>query len=68
MDKSICIVKQLASIFSASSFLFLPIKIVARGAPPFPTNAAKAVIIMISGMQTPTPVSAIAPVSGICPI
>ena len=40
----------------------------ARGAPPEQISAAKAETIMISGMQTPTPVSAIAPSPGIWPI
>ena len=40
----------------------------ARGAPPLPTRAAKAETIMISGMQTPTPVRAIAPDAGIWPM
>ena len=40
----------------------------ALGAPPLLTSAANADTIMIMGRQTPTPVSASAPSSGICPI
>ncbi len=40
----------------------------ALGAPPALTSAANAETAMISGMHTPTPVSAIAPSPGICPI
>ena len=64
----ICIVKQFPRIFSAESRSFFPIKIEARGAPPFPTRAANAEMIMIRGIQTPTPVKAKAPLPGICPI
>ena len=64
----ICSTKQFPSVFSADPLSFFPIKIDARGAPPYPTSAANAETIMISGMHTPTPVSAVAPISGICPI
>ena len=40
----------------------------ARGAPPMLTNAANALTTMITGMHTPNPVSASAPVSGIWPM
>ena len=60
--------KQFPSVFSADSLSFFPMKIDALGAPPYPTRAAKAETIMISGIQTPTPVRAVAPISGICPI
>ena len=40
----------------------------ARGAPPELTSAAKDDTSMMSGIQTPTPVSARSPTSGICPI
>ena len=64
----ICVTKQLPRVFSASSLLPLPIKIEARGAPPLPTKAANAVIIIMIGIHTPTPVKASAPLSGICPM
>ena len=60
--------KQLPSVFSADSLSCFPIKIDALGAPPYPTRAANADTIMIRGMHTPTPVSAAAPIPGICPI
>ena len=63
-----CIVKQLPSVRSADSISPRPMKMEARGAPPLLMSAAKAETIMISGMHTPTPVSAIAPTSGICPM
>ena len=64
----ICIAKQVPKIFSADSLSPLPIEIDALGAPPFPTNAANADTIKISGIQTPTPVRANAPTLGICPM
>ena len=67
-DTMICVVKQLPRVRSADSLSPFPIKIEALGAPPFPTRAAKAETIMMRGMHTPTPVSASAPFSGICPI
>ena len=65
---TICAVKQLPRVFSADAWSPLPIKIEARGAPPYPMNAANAVTIIISGMQTPTPVRAAAPTPGMWPI
>ena len=67
-DTASCKPKQLPRVFSAESMSCRPIKMEARGAPPAPTNAAKADTIMISGMQTPTPVSARLPFSGIWPM
>ena len=64
----ICSTKQFPSVFSADTLSFFPIKMDALGAPPYPTRAANAETIMISGMHTPTPVSAAAPISGICPM
>lgn len=40
----------------------------ARGAPPMDTSAAKAEMAVISGKQTPTPVSAVSPISGRWPM
>ena len=45
-----------------------PMAMDARGAPPMLTNAANALTTMITGMHTPNPVSASAPVSGIWPM
>ena len=59
-----CVRKQLPRVFSADSVSLCPMKIDARGAPPFPTRAANAATIMISGIQTPTPISARAPTFG----
>jgi len=59
------VVKQFPRIFSALALSPLPMRIEARGAPPFPTSAAKADIIIIRGMQIPTPVSAREPFPGI---
>ena len=46
--------KQLPRVFSAEVLSPLPIKIEARGAPPFPTRAAKADIIIMIGIHTHT--------------
>jgi len=40
----------------------------ARGAPPILTKAANAEIAIITGIVTPTPVNALGPTLGICPI
>ena len=61
-------VKQPAMVRSAFSFWPLPMKMDARGAPPPPASAAKADTIIMSGIHTPTPVSARLPTSGIWPI
>ena len=61
-------IKQFPNIFSAVLLSFFPIKILARGAPPTPNKYAVALIIIIIGKQTPTPVNAADPISGICPI
>ena len=63
-----CATKQLPKVRSADSLSPLPIKMDARGAPPLPTSAANADTIIMSGRQTPTPVSAAAPMSGMCPM
>ena len=60
--------KQLPSVRSASSRSPLPSRMEARGAPPMPASAAKAEIARMAGSVTPTPVSAVAPMSGICPM
>ena len=60
--------KQFPNIFSASSFFPCPIEIAARGAPPAPAIEAKALISIKSGRQRPTPVNALVPTTGICPI
>ena len=65
IEMIICVVKQLPRVFSAESFSPLPIKIEALGAPPKPIRAAKADIIIIIGIQTPSPVRARLPVFGI---
>ena len=67
-DTSNCVTKQLPRICSASAVRFLPKAMEARGAPPLPTNAAKAEMIRISGIHTPTPVSASAPSPGMWPM
>ena len=67
-EMMICSAKQLPKIFSADVWSFLPIKIEALGAPPELTSAANADTIMIIGIQTPTPVRARLPTSGMCPI
>ena len=54
-------VKLLPMIFREPSRSPRPSWMEARGAPPMPTRAAKAEIIMIMGRQTPTPVRARAP-------
>lgn len=41
-------------------------KIEALGAPPYPTNAEKAVTIIINGIHNPTSVKASSPTTGIC--
>ncbi len=61
-------VKQLPRIRSAASLSPCPILIEAWGAPPIPMRALNAEIIMIIGKETPTPVSAAAPTSGMCPM
>ena len=62
------IAAQFPMILSASSFSPFPIIMEALGAPPILTNAANAEIHIITGIVTPTPVSALGPVCGICPI
>ena len=64
----ICSEKQPPSIFSAVVWSPLPIAIEALGAPPELISAANAEIIIISGRQTPTPVSARLPSPGIWPM
>ena len=64
----ICSVTQPPSILSAPSISPRPMLIDARGAPPELTNAANADTMMISGMHTPTPVSARLPSPGIWPM
>ena len=60
--------KQLPSVRSAEALSRRPMKIDARGAPPLLTSAAKAEMIIISGMHTPTPVRASAPWPGMWPM
>ena len=59
---------QLPRIRSASAFSPLPMAMLARGAPPEYTSAAKADTSIISGKHTPTPVSAWVPTVGMWPI
>ena len=54
-------VKLLPMIFWDPSRSPRPSWMEARGAPPMPTRAAKAEMIMMMGRQTPTPVRARAP-------
>ena len=63
-----CIVRQPPSVLSAESQSPRPMNIDARGAPPEATKAEKAETMSISGMQTPMPVSARLPTSGMCPM
>ena len=56
--------KQFAKIFSALSRSFWPIAIAARGEPPAPANMANAFISISIGTNSPTPVRAEAPTSG----
>ena len=60
--------KQFAMIFSAVSLSFFPMNIAALGAPPEPDSIANAFINIKIGANKPTPVSAAAPIPGICPI
>ena len=60
--------KELPSIFSALSESFFPSMIPALGALPIATKAANALIAIMTGIVTPTPVNACEPMSGICPI
>ena len=61
-------IKQVESIFSASSSLFAPSLMLTRGPPPMPTNRARAEIMVTMGPQTPTPARAISPIPSIFPI
>ena len=56
---------QFPRMRSASSWSPRPIIMAARGAPPIPVRAAKAEMTVISGKQTPMPVRARDPTSGI---
>ena len=60
--------KQFPIIFCAVSLSFFPIYIAALGAPPEPANIANALISISIGVNNPTPVNALAPMSGIWPI
>ena len=60
--------RKQAVVLTLSLIHILPMRIEALGAPPLPTKAAKADTIRISGMHTPTPVSARAPASGMWPM
>ena len=60
--------KQFAMIFSAVSLSFFPMNIAALGAPPEPDSIANAFINIKIGANKPTPVSAAAPIPGICPM
>ena len=53
---------------SASSFFPAPRRMLVRGAPPIPMRAAKAEMIMMMGIDTPTPVRAAAPTPSIRPM
>ena len=55
-------------IFSARSLSPFPRAMEARGAPPAPINALNAEISIMMGKVSPTPVSAIGPTLGICPM
>ena len=61
-------VRQLPRIFSAVSGSCRPIKMEAWGAPPAPMREAKAVTIIITGRQMPTPVRARLPSPGMWPM
>ena len=65
IEKAISIKNALVRILLAFSLLPLPSSMAARGAPPLPANEAKADTISSIGMHSPSPVSAIAPTSGI---
>ena len=67
-ETSSCIEKQPPSIRSAASASPRPMAIEARGAPPELTSAAKADTIIITGAQTPSPVSARLPPSAMWPM
>ena len=60
--------KQFPSSRCASARLPAPMRMEASGAPPKPTRAANAEIIMMIGKVSPTPVKAIVPVTGMRPI
>ena len=57
--------QQLPRISSAILLSWRPIKMAARAAPPMPIRELKAVISVIIGKVTPTPVKAVAPITGI---
>ena len=59
---------QLPKICSAPSLSPAPRRMPARGAPPMPAKAAKADTIISTGKVTPTPVRAVAPMSGMLPM
>ena len=61
-------IRELPRIRSASSLRPAPRRMDARGAPPCPAKAAKADTRVIMGKVTPTPVRAVLPTSGMCPI
>ena len=64
----ICMVKQPPKIRWAVSWSPFPMAMEALGAPPELTKAAKAETMRIRGIQTPKPVRAKLPVSGIWPM
>ncbi len=61
-------VAQLPMIFSAVFLSPFPRLIPQRGVPPEPANAANAVTRVRMGKHIPSPVSALEPEPGMCPI
>ena len=66
--KSISTVKLLEMIFSACCRSPCPSAMAVRGAPPAPTSMANAFSSMRMGVNSPTPVSAAAPMPSMCPM
>ena len=60
--------QQLPKISSAVSLSLRPMKMAARAAPPMPIKELNAVIRVITGKVTPTPVRAVAPMTGMWPM
>ena len=67
-DSTPSMMVQLARICSAPFWLFSPMRMAIRGAPPSPTRKAKEEISVTTGPQTPAPASATPPISGMLPI
>ena len=60
--------KLLPRMRSAPFLSPAPSRMLARGAPPMPANAAKAEMTIKMGKATPTPVRAVAPMPGMLPM